>query len=383
MPLSKKIFLTSSIALIIILIFWGIYFLVFREASPEATSSKSISPSSNEQSIDPSAKENIPIEQFTDEAVLSPTLSADGQSIKYYSKNTGKAYAINILDRSKHALSNKELLGLTTLLWSPDTSKVISGSLMANNRSQLFLYDYIRNSATPLNTAMNNVVWQNNNKILYKYFDAKTKKGSLNIADPNGLNWQKILDIPEQEIVIAPVPRAGLVSFWNKPDAFTETKMQTVPVLGGESKVIAREKFGADYLWSLDGNNLLQSATDKSGRSKTQLGLMNSAGGEHRLLGIPSFVSKCAWSKDNKTIYYALPSSIPDNSILPNDYLNNKFHTNDTFWKINITTGEKTRLIDLKNITTAYDAVNLFLNSTESILFFTNKIDGKLYAITL
>ena len=114
-----------------------------------------------------------------------------------------------------------------------------------------------------------------------------------------------------------------------------------------------------------------------------ELGVMNANGGEYKSLGIPTFITKCVWAADEKTIYYALPGGIPDNSVLPNDYKGNKFQTTDTFWKINIKTGEKTRLIETKDITEQYDASQIFINKSESLLFFVNKLNGKLYKVSL
>ncbi|MFA7208671.1 MAG: hypothetical protein WC120_00140 [Parcubacteria group bacterium] len=379
MILSKKVFVFSSIALVIVLVLWGIYNLSFREIPEQLATLKSQDPSLS------TAPQNIAaIEPLTDEAVLSPALSPDGASIRYYSKTNGKAYVINLSDRDQRVISEKELIGLSDIIWSPDRSKVISEFSTASGRSKFFLYDYAQNKGTQLKDNLDTVVWQNNEKLFYKYFDAKTQERTLNFADPDSSNWQKITDLAMKDLLIAPIPRTSLVSFWNKPDAFTETLMQSSPVLGGEKREIVKGKYGADYLWSQDGNSLLVGSVDSKGGSKLQLGVTNSLGGEYRNLGIPTLVSKCAWSKNNKSIYYALPGAIPTSgTILPNDYLAGKFRTNDTFWKIDIATGEKSRLVDLEKITTAYDAADLFLDPDESLLFFTNQIDGKLYKITL
>jgi len=381
MSIPKRIFLSSSIALAVILLFWGIYALSFKKAPAEKSA-----PADNTQTdvpaVAPAAKDSQ-IVSVSDEAVLAPILSADGNSIKYYSKSTGKAYQMDLDGTNKKVLSDKELIDLSDIAWSPDKAKVISEFSAATDHPKFFFYDYSQNKGVQLKNNLDNVVWAQDNKIFYKYFDAKTKERTLNVADPDGSNWKKITDISLRDISIAPIPKTGLVSFWNKPDSFTETLMQSAPVLGGERKDISKGKFGTDYLWSMDGNNLLESSVDKQGGSKLQLGIANSLGGEYKNLGIPTLASKCVWSKTNKIIYYALPGSIPDGTILPNDYINNKFNTSDTFWKVDIATGEKSRIIDLAKINTAYDAANLFLNSDESSLFFINKIDGKLYKMSL
>jgi hypothetical protein len=68
---------------------------------------------------------------------------------------------------------------------------------------------------------------------------------------------------------------------------------------------------------------------------------------------------------------------------MPNDYQEKKFTTIDTFWKINVANGKKDRIAELSDIKSDYDAANLFLSSGEDTLFFVNRIDGKLYGISL
>lgn len=390
MRLSKKIFIFSSIALVVIILFWGIYALVFRQSADEKNS-----PSNNDAYLDESSERLVageplyepPIEkdiaQITDEAVLSPKLSPDGQTIKYYSKTTGKTFEFDILRETKKLLSDTDLVGLVDVFWSPDTTKVLSEFKTNTERNRFSFYDYEQKKGIQLHENIDTAIWQNNAKIIYKYFDAATKQGSINIANPDGSDWLKITDISVKDLSIAPIPMSGLISFWNKPDAFTETLLQSASIINGEKKELIKGRFGADYLWSPDGNFILESNLDEKGGSKLHLGITNSLGGEYKSLGVPTFVSKCAWSKDSKFIYYAHPTSIPSEVVIPNDYLAGKFNTSDTFWKVDVSTGEKTRIVELDKIKTSYDATSLFLNNNGSLLFFINKLDGKLYKIAL
>ena len=68
---------------------------------------------------------------------------------------------------------------------------------------------------------------------------------------------------------------------------------------------------------------------------------------------------------------------------MPDDYQNNKFNTSDTFWKMDIATGEKERIIEAVDIKEKYDSSSLFLSATEDALYFINKRDHKLYRISL
>lgn len=378
MTLSKKIFIISSALLATFLIFWGIYNLSFKKpvsTKPTSTSEK------NEPVVIPKTSSSK-ITPISDEAVLSPALTPDKMVIKYYSKNTGKVYQIDLDGTNKKTISTKELPGLASVSWSPDTTKVIS-QINSESEKRFYYYDYAKGEGIQLKNNLDTVTWQNDNKILYKFFDPKTKQRTLNIANPDGSGWSKLADLDARYISIAPVPKTGLISFWNSPDSFAETLFQSAPIIGGEKKTLFSGKFGADFLWSLDGNMVLTSNLQEKTGHDIQLAITNDRGGEYKNLEIPTMVSKCVWSKDNKTVFYALPGNIPANAILPNEYREGKFNTIDTFWKVNTVTGEKSRIIDLDKIGGEYDATNLFLNSDESVLFFINRTDGKLYRVDL
>jgi hypothetical protein len=379
MPIIKKIFFVCLLVFFISLLLWGVYNLSFKK-TPAPVADNEPAPAN----VPVPAKNAPAISTVSDEAVIAPVLSPDGNYIKYYSKQTGKVYQIDLNGQNKSTVSDHGLSGLQDVLWSPDQTKAIHKFIGPDGQAQFSFYDYGTQKSTPLKSNVDQISWAtNSNKIFYKYYDASTKGRTLNISDPDGSNWNKLADINYRDISIDQIPQSGLVSFWNKPDAFTGTIFQSMPIISGDTKTILQGKFGADYLWSPDGNNVLVSNTDVRGGSKMQLAVMNSNGGEFKNLDLPTMVSKCAWSKDNKTVYCAFPTGIPDSAIMPNDYLANKFNTTDTFWKIDTVTGKKDRPLEANQITGQYDAAQLFFNTDESQLFFVNKGDGKIMRIDL
>lgn len=395
MLMLKKTFIISSILLFGLLFFGGIYFFVFKkDSAPQDNSSSATSstkvPATLEKSQTEEKKESSTsttksgeIVALTEEEVLAPVLTNDDLNIKYYAKKDGKVYKINTEGGEQQTISDKALVGLSGVFWSPDRTKAITKFKKPDGQIQFYLYDYSTSTGTPLKNGLDMVVWQNNSKIVYKYFDPDSKERTLNLSDADGKNWTQLTKLDLRDIFIAPIPKSGLVSFWNRPDAHTETILNSVSVLGGEPQILFKGYFGADYLWSNDGSYILVSSSDKKGGSKMNLSILNSKGEEYKNLDIPTMVSKCIWSKDDKTVYFALPSSIPNGAIMPNDYLSKKITTTDTFWKLDVTSGEKTRIVELEKIKSQLDATDLFLNSTESALFFTNRLDGKLYKINL
>jgi Tol biopolymer transport system component len=115
-----------------------------------------------------------------------------------------------------------------------------------------------------------------------------------------------------------------------------------------------------------------------------RLGIANRDGGETRVLQIPTFIPKVAWSKDGKTIYYALPLSLPSDAVLPNDYYDKSLHSIDSFWKMDVDTARQERLIESADMEGKdYDSTEPFLSPKEDLLFFTNRTDGLVYKIAI
>lgn len=382
MPISKKLFFTSLALFCLALILFGAYNLAFKKDAPVQTTDKKAAPSAKDQPDAPKVS-NDPIMAISQEPILAPLISNDGSGVKYYAKSNGHVYQTDFTGNGKRTLSDKDLPGLISVEWSSDKNKVLT-KFYDGKASYFSFYDYNEQSGTRLNDHITSVAWQSGgSRIFYEFYDPTANKSTLNISDPDGKNWTKLADMAFSNALIAQIPQTGAVSFWNKPDAFFETALNSIPLAGGEPKSLLKGYFGADYLWNGNGSAALVSHSDAKGGTKIQLSIINANGGEFRDLDFPTFASKCVWLRDNKTAYCAWPAKIPPGSILPNDYDQEKFHTADSFWRINTATGEKSRIVDLNNITGEYDASDLFLNNDESILFFRNRTDGKLYRIIL
>jgi hypothetical protein len=380
----KKIFFLSLFVFFLSLLFWGIYMLSFKKTTtPTNTNLLTNKTTNNIPSGDlPVTNSNTKISVISNEIAISPILSSNENKIWYYSVS-GELKETDFIGNIPKKLTNKKIIGLLEAIWSPNKSS----ALLKVNKSGFNYFILFNMKSEKISTLANNIdsaSWlTTSDKIIYKYFNPNNHQSSLNISKPDGSNWKKILNLPHNKFNFSQIPRSGLISFWNFGDAYFPTLFQSIPSIGGDTKTLYKDTFGNDYLWNNSGSNFLVSQTNAKGGTKLQLGVANYNGEEYNNLGLPTFISKCLWSKDNITIYCALPGDIPDNSILPNDYKAGKFKTSDTFWKINTITGEKSRLIEATNISGNFDASNLFSNSDESLIFFLNKRDGKLYKITL
>lgn len=389
MPIAKKALLASTFCLIFSLLIWGSYLLAFKK---DKSGEKPLSFETILEDEDIKEKERDSSEKIilmTEEAVISPTLSADGKKIFYHAKNGG-IFEIDLNGKNKKPLAETKLENLEDILWSPDKKTAIfKTKLDQDSTFWLKNLEPLEESSSleeesQLKNNLDNVAWKGDSKkIFYKFFDPQTKERTLNISDPNGNNWEKISDVSHREMKISDIPQSGNISIWNQPNAFQETSLEIFSLISKEKTVIFKEKFGADYLWDPAGEKILVSHSDSKGGGKVQLATLNRNGGEYKNLGFPTLVSKCVWGKNGITAYCAMPSGIPESSILPNDYLEKKFNTIDTFWRINTQNGEKERIIEPAEIMEKLDAEKMFLNLEESFLFFVNRIDGKLYRLSI
>ncbi len=368
----KKIFIISLIIFVGGFSVWGVYNISFK---------KSIDSEETEDTKN-TEKLSKTIAAITSEEILAPKLVEDKNVIRYYLKNSGQVYEIDLAGFKTNPFSENKVSNFIFAVWSPNGNKTITKHSVFNETK--FVYnDHLKKESATLKNNIDYVVWQNDNKIVYKYFNPETKERSINISNPDGSDWKKLVNLSFKKIDIAPIPQSGLISFWNIPDAYTETRLSTVSPIGEEEKNIFQDKYGADYLWSPDGNWLLVSHSNQEGGNKIQLAILDSQGKNYKNIGLPTLVSKCAWSKNSQTVFCALPGDLPQNVVMPNDYQKKMFQTKDTFWKVNIKTGEKERIINLEEINQEFDAQDLFLNQDESQLFFVNRRDGLLYRLSL
>jgi hypothetical protein len=362
--------------LVTVLFFLGIYNFAFKKDVPEAI----VQSTPAAESATQKAPEKITA--ISEQAVVSPFFDKKSETVTYYSAKDGTVWQISFDGKEKRQIETTKVDGLKNVLWSPDHRKTLT-TIKIGGQSSFYEYDHQSKKGVLLKKGTDAVAWDNlGAKIFYKYYDATTRKRSINIANSDGSGWQKLSDVDFKNVVIAPLPSTSTVSYWNYPDAMQESQLQIIGAMSNQPQTIFKGRYGGDYLWSPDGTQALVSSLSGKEDRMTTLGLLAISGDYHDL-DVPTIISKCVWSADGKNIYYALPGGIPDNTVMPNDYQDNKFTTEDTFWKMNIASGQKERIIDAADILGKYDSSNLFLSATSDALYFVNKIDGKLYRIQL
>lgn len=374
----KKLFIISAVLLLTTLLLLGIYNFAFKKNQPDINTEKDAQ--QVEKKFDQSDIVFEKIYAVSDQGVIGATYDKKTGSLLYYSAQDGTTWSSDRSGQNKKQISKVKVPGLKNAEWAPDKSKVLT-IVSSQGKDNFYVYDVLAQKATALKSGLDAAAWDNmSSKIFYKYYNQADKSRSLNIANPDGSDWKKIADINSRDLSIAQIPLTSLISFWNAPAATEESLLQTVGITSSEVKTVFKGKYGADYLWAPNGSLALVSLLNEAG--KITLGTVNLKG-EYLDLNVPTFVSKCVWSSDNKTVYYALAGAIPENSVVPDDYESEKFNTKDTFWKLNLETGKKERIVEPEEIKNNFDASQMFLSPAEDELFFVNRIDKKLYKIEL
>jgi Tol biopolymer transport system component len=380
----QKTFLVSSIVSGVALLLFAVYNMAFRTNVYESAveNVQDIKKLEFRNSLDEtfSDKKTVTVKTLSNERAMHPYFDSNENAVWFFSPETREIKKVSVDTGSIATVMSLSGSPLRAV-WAP-AGRMVLAELDNASGSRWYLIDVGAQNETPLKDGIETPTWSTlGDRIAYKYYDAATKKRSISTADPDGTHWKDIAESPFRLMESFVAPKGSLLFFWNRGTAFEETSLRSVSLVGGEVKTVFGGKFGADYVFSPDGEKILMSSTKEKGGQSVTLGLLLHQGTQYQNLLIPTLATKATWSRNGKFVYYALPGSIPDGAVLPDEYFAKPFFTQDTLWKVNIETGEKTRIVDPKELSTGYDVSFLAVNDGETALVFVNRTDGKLYGI--
>lgn len=378
----KKLFFVSLFIFILLIIILVAYNFAFKNnvtdpKSNDAEITKELDTALQEDGAAVSTKVENPLNEEIVGAVTGP-----GGNLYYYSISDQQLKRATFEGKDKTTLLSNLPGRVERLVWSPGRDQVLI-ALRQGSALRWHHLDIATKALTPLKGNISRVTWsQNGEKIYYQYLGANGER-SLDTANPNGSNFSTVTKMGTIDHFLESIPASGRIAFWTRPTGLESTILESVEKDGRDKKTLLTNRYGAEYLWSPNGKYILFSSVKTKGESDISLALMNENGGEIRDLGIPTLVSKAVWAKDSKTLYYALPGNLPGESVLPNDYYQTPLYSEDIFWKIDIETGQKSRVLELEEGAAGLDSSDLFLSNKEDYLFFTDRKSKRLYRIEL
>ncbi len=143
------------------------------------------------------------------------------------------------------------------------------------------------------------------------------------------------------------------------------------------STLIDRKK-GATYASSPLGKYILLSYLDDTGA--LSLFFETVATKERRPLRFATLPAKCAVRDDRPVVYCGVPQAIPSDTILPDDYLKRKTHTNDRIMMVDFEKLEVRQLWGGNDPEAADVFMPIVMGKS---LLFTNRLDGSVWTLPL
>lgn len=126
------------------------------------------------------------------------------------------------------------------------------------------------------------------------------------------------------------------------------------------------------------GTKILYSASTSSG---SKLGIFNVQNNSTTDLNIYGLAEKCVWGADGINVYCAIPQNL-NGGEYPDLWYQGQTSFTDRFLKIDSSTGGSLELADSQN-GEGVDAIKLFLDKSESQLFFINNKDSTLWSLDI
>jgi len=395
---TKKILIIASILLVLSLGSLLVYNFFFKSTAPggeteqggslpsaspgtgQTTGGSSFLPGSGaNQSISPGQTASK-IKAISKEPVLAPTIGEDGKTVKYFTRANGNVWESDFLGASLKKISSTTLNGLIKALWSPDKTKVI-GFFSDNNQLKKYFYDYTNNQSSLLNEKMGSVAWSpDSKKIAYHFIDSATGQHNISVANPDGSGWANIFKTRLDNLIVE-WPIKEKISLRQPPSGLAQGLLYALNSTTGDFSRALSDLFGLSVKWSPRADKILFSSTNDRGQNPG-LSLTDGIGANAKDLKLSGLADKCVWASDDRTIFCALPQELSANAVWPDDYYKGLVILADDFYKINLETNAKTKILGSSD-QVGFDAQELFLSPKEDYLFFVNKRDGLLWSLKI
>lgn len=315
---------------------------------------------------------------------LAVDTTPDGNGIRYYDKDTGQFFMLDALGK-RVALSEQVFPQADTIDWSPVANKAI----ISFPDGSKIIYDFdLRNQVT-LPRSWNDVQFSpSGQKLGFKNESTIEDERWLAISNTDGSQVEAIepLGDQSQNVDINWSPSSQVVATFREAQNGTSQEIFLIGTQGENFKSITTDGRGFEGTWSPDGSQLLYSTYNADSRYNPVLRIVDASGdaigGNTINLGLQTWSNKCSFTHADSVVYCAVPRYLPDGSGIVPDVAKN---TNDTFYKIDVTSGQRT-LIATPTLSTGnddYTAVNIVVSNDDNRLYFTDANTGNVYTIQL
>ena len=414
----KKILVIVAVALLVLVVGGlSIYILFFQNRTPEVTNEEYVAnvneqgergqlvPSLNsnyewppenggaENGALPSAENyqapetrevRLEIKRIIDGKSLAPTLTADATAILYFSPEIGEIFKTDLEGESLEAMTAAKLSDVYELAWSPTKDKAaITFSADSGAARKNIILNLNDQTVTELDSRLQSVVFSpNGEQIFYRFDDPGNDIKKLAVASTDGSDWNEVNAMPGAVAPVLDWYKDGKLTYYQQPSGYRQAQLYRVDPSGDNFEVLASGGFGISAKWSPNAARFAYIVYPRESSAMT-LVAANDDLSYQREIQLATLLEKCAWGYDNVTLYCGVPKVINSWNVLPDDYLKEKLITKDTFYKINTDTGEITKIASSDDFGGSFDVYEPFMSTDNHRMFFTNRYDGKLYALIM
>lgn len=373
-PKTKKVIIVSS-SLLAVAIIVLVSFMVVQSQMGESSQSMTENTGEPENSTTDSVP--APVIEATlvlDEAIVNATVDPNN-SIRYYRASDGNVFRTNTLGADPELLDDSDLTNLTSVEWSPSAPFVVT-----NVNNQFYTFNFAEQVASTFPAQVTDLQPMSDGRVFY-VFRNENGTADLSIANADGSDWQTVITLSSDQVVLHPIPGTNTISQTLIPSAYRGSSLRIIDTTTGEATSVLEDKPGLNVSWSPTGDRGLATYTTERGGSTMTMSIVDAQGFELQSLAPEgTLAEKIVWTEDGSTAYFTKPK-VGNTQILPDDYYSGSLtQFQESLYRVDIATGQVTMLSD--SIGTV-DSRDLMLNAAETEVLFINANDNKLYKVTL
>ncbi len=325
-------------------------------------------------SVSVSAADRVPArpKAISENTVVSTALAKESDTVKYYERETGKAFSVNLRTLKTGVLSDVRLPGFIRSYWLPYSNKVVSEFQDPAGISYRS-FDYQTKATTTIGSDITAFAVSPDGRQV-AYMKPIEDASALFISDSDGSAPRTLMTTRVREVRLDWPVKNTLSMASRRPDR-AGTDLSAIG-LDGTLTVMMSNRENLEYAWSPDGSRLLYSYfTPEEGVS---LWYRETGSGLDIPLGLATSARKCAWHDNTMTITCGVPAK----NSLGRDVPADRSATVDDIVTLNLTTGEQNRQYGGTSAT-LIGVIEPLVSSSGNYFVFTNLFDQRLYLFPL